>query len=189
MSARERRVVKWSALIALLESDEEVVRMRAAPFLVCPRDAVVDGGLLAGIVKSLLQTVGNIEWASHEYWLLRRIVLALVAKPAIEDIVMSAATLWERSSDSMPQASDALSAAFVEFMARNGKASAVIKAAQAMEQTAIKLGPELDKRVAEFEQKMNALKEKGGALSRAQKLMTIGRCGSCAGPRCFFGFD
>jgi hypothetical protein len=85
ISAKERRVVKWYALVAALESDEETVRMRSsAPFIVCPRDAVVEGELLGGIIRALLQTVGDIEWASTEYWLLRRLLACLVAPANLE---------------------------------------------------------------------------------------------------------
>jgi hypothetical protein len=175
IAAKERRVVKWIALTAQLESEEETIRMRStAPFLVCPRDAVLEGGLLGGIVKALLQTAADIEWASAEYWLLRRILASLVAKPNLEDIIMSCATLYERSFDSLPEVAEALSVAFVDFVVRNGDSANVVKAARNLSKASIKMVPEIDGKVATFEENLRELKTQGGILSRAQVLSNIG---------------
>ncbi len=110
-----------------------------APFLVCPRDAVLEGGLLGGIVRSLLQTTADVEWASSEYWLLRRILASLVPKANLEDIIMSCATLYERSYDSLPDVAEELSVAFVDFVVRNGDSDAVIKAARNLSKVGTRL--------------------------------------------------
>lgn len=174
VSAQERRVVKWSSFVAALESDDEVVRMREAPFLVCARDAVLDGGLLPGVIRTLVQTISDIEWASHEYWLLRRILVRITAKRSAEDIIMAAATLYSRSVEAMPKAAEEFCNSFVDYLARDGKSSTVMKTVRMMEQTAIKMAPEIDAHMADFEKKITELKEKGGALSRAQKLLAMG---------------
>jgi hypothetical protein len=92
----------------------------------------VDGGLLGGILRALLQTAGDIEWASTEYWLLRRLLACLVVpanlevkielkhcfswlRKNIQDLVMSCATLCERAWDSLPSEAEALVAAFAEL--------------------------------------------------------------------------
>ena len=175
VSAKERRVVKWDALVKQLESEDETIRMREIPFLVCPRDAAVEGGLLPGIVKSLFQTVADVEWASAEYWLLRRILAALFTKESLEDVIMSAATLYERALDSLPQVADSLCAAFVDFVAREGDSIAVIKEAQTLERASVQMVPQLDSQVASFEEKLRSLKTQGGALSRKQILLNIGQ--------------
>jgi hypothetical protein len=80
----------------------------------------VDGELLGGIIRSLLQTAGDIEWASTEYWLLRRILACIVVPANLEDIVMSCATLFERAFDSLPTEAEALVTSFVDLVVKVG---------------------------------------------------------------------
>jgi hypothetical protein len=175
VSAQERRVVKWYSLVRQLESDEEVVKMRDIPVLLCPRDAILEGNLLPGMIKALIQTCADIEWASSEYWLLRRILGAVVTKSNLEDIIMSAATLWERAYDSLPKVADHLCSVFVSYVTDGGDSMEVIKAARELQKAAVKMVPELDGKVASSEAKLKELKTQGGALSRARVLVTIGK--------------
>ncbi len=162
VSARERRAPKWTALVGQLESYVEAVRLRQAPFVVCPRDAVLDGALLPLLIKGLVQTAGDVLWGSREYWLLHRMMVALLLRPALEDLLLPIAALWERSHDSMPQVAEQLSKATVELVSTNGGDAALValgKAVALLEQTAVKLGPELEARANEYEAKLKALKE------------------------------
>lgn len=175
ISAKERRVVKWNALVTQLESDDETVRMRSsAPFIVCPRDAVVDGELLGGIIRALLQTAGDIEWASTEYWLLRRLLACLVVPANLEDIVMSCATLVERAVDSLPAEAEALVSSFVDMVVGGADMQNVAHAARALRKASVKMVPEIDGKIGTFEETLRQLKTQGGALSRAQVLANIG---------------
>ncbi len=141
----------------------------------------------------MLQTAGDIEWASTEYWLLRRLLACLVVPANLEvmkvanigccclvkfrkkkDIVMSCATLFERSFDSLPAEAEALVSSFVDMVVKGGDSSAVVRAARNLCKASVRMVPELDGKIASFEETLRSLKTQGGALSRAQILSSIG---------------
>ncbi len=176
LSSIDRRLIKWKQLVRLLESDAESVKLRGANFLVCPRDALIDGGLLPAVMRALCTKATDIVWLSPEYWLLRRIVRCVTSKLQFEDVILSVCALLALASESMPQAAEPLLNCFCDFA--SGKPGVgvvqVVRALLSMQDVARQTLPELEKNYQECETQLQVLKKQDGALSRKQALLTIG---------------
>jgi hypothetical protein len=152
------------------------VRLRGAAFLVCPRDAVLDGGLLPQVMRALCTKATDIAWLSSEYWLLRRIVRCLTPKLQFEDLILACCSLLALAAESLPQAAEPLLNCFCDFA--SGKSGVgvvqIVRALLALQETANRTLPELEKNSLECAAQLEALRKQDGELSRKQALMTIG---------------
>ena len=174
LSAVDRRTVKWRQIAVLLESNIESVRLRASVFVVCPRDALIEGGLVGSLVRALTTKMTDIEYLSSEYMSMRRVLQCASPHRQLEDILLSYGALVSLAAECLPASVELLVLSLSDFLANKLVLSSVHQAIRALQQAAALTLAELQDSIEQFTGQLLKLKKADGALARKEKLTQVG---------------